>query len=77
MKKSKQSSKAKKDDDFNLENDLYFCAAYLPPLTSCYTQSLDFDMQNLKEDVARYHLDGNATILMQNLAQNMILLTIT
>ena len=48
---------------FNLENDVYFCSAYVPPLRSCYTQSLDYDIiQNLEEDIARFRLDGNVII---------------
>ena len=48
---------------FNFDNDLYFCFAYTPPLTSCYTQSLDYDMiQKLEEDVGRFRQVGNVII---------------
>ena len=59
---------------FNLSKDLYQCLSYAPPLTSPFTQSLDFDiLQSLEDDISKYKLEGNVIVggdLMQKLERS-------
>ena len=51
-------------DFFKLKNDLYLCAAYIPPSNSSYTQKLDHDLTDLIEkDLLVYKQKGDVLIL--------------
>ena len=64
---------------FNLTRDLYQCFSYAPPLSSPYTQSLDFDvLETLENDIAQHKHDMRGTLLLEvismgKLAGNWIL----
>ena len=48
---------------FNLSKDLYQCFSYAPPLSSPYTQNLDFNvLKRLENDIYRYKLEGNVIV---------------
>ena len=48
---------------FNLTRDLYQCFSYAPPLSSPYTQSLDFDvLETLENDIAQHKHEGNVIV---------------
>ena len=45
---------------FCLQNDIYLCAAYLPPANSSYTKKLDFDIiDQIEKDIVSYKSKGD------------------
>ncbi|VDI75921.1 Hypothetical predicted protein [Mytilus galloprovincialis] len=45
---------------FCLQNDIYLCAAYVPPANSSYTKKLDFDIiDQIEKDIVSYKSKGD------------------